>query len=398
MSELRQDPTTRNWVIVAPERQVRPHDQASPIREEARSKASCPFCPGLESQTPRELWRLDAPDGSWRVRVVPNKFPALTPDAGRGRQERDGFLAMPGHGHHEVIIESPRHDWDLATAIQPEVRAVLEAYRARYRALREAGDSALIVIFRNHGRGSGTSLQHPHSQILAAPVVPLQVRRRLDVARQHFDDLGTCLYAEVLDRELGDGRRVVTVGERVVGDVRCPPGQDRVRPPSPIRWSRSRLGQHARDGDNGAFADDDAAHRLGVCPRVCMTPNSRSGRGGRGASPAAALGTGASPAGGYGRAPAIRPMTRPARSGTTISSAGAAGRSRLPLVRCSIGIRYQTPGTGSVAGRSRLARTIVASMAGPLALDAACRCAYRRHSRYRLVFQYRRVRDDQEET
>jgi UDPglucose--hexose-1-phosphate uridylyltransferase len=148
--------------------------------------------------------------------VVPNKFPALTPEAGREREQRDGFLAMPGRGHHEVIIESPRHDWDLATATHPEVRAVLAAYRARYRALRAAGDSALIVVFRNHGPGSGTSLEHPHSQVLAAPVVPLQVRRRLDVARQHFDDLGTCLYAEVIDGELGDGRRVLTAGERVV--------------------------------------------------------------------------------------------------------------------------------------------------------------------------------------
>ena len=198
MTELRQDPTTRNWVIVAPAREVRPHDQASPVREQRRSRASCPFCPGRESQTPTELWRLDGPGGGWRVRVLPNKFPALTPEAGRQRQERDGFLAMPGHGHHEVIIESPHHDWDLATAPEPEVRAVLEAYRARYRALRAAGDSALIVVFRNHGPGSGTSLQHPHAQVLAAPVVPLQVRRRLDVARQHFDDLGTCLYAEVL--------------------------------------------------------------------------------------------------------------------------------------------------------------------------------------------------------
>ena len=148
--------------------------------------------------------------------MVPNKFPALTPEAGREREQRDGFLAMPGRGHHEVIIESPRHDWDLATATHPEVRAVLAAYRARYRALRAAGDSALIVVFRNHGPGSGTSLEHPHSQVLAAPVVPLQVRRRLDVARQHFDDLGTCLYAEVIDGELGDGRRVLTAGERVV--------------------------------------------------------------------------------------------------------------------------------------------------------------------------------------
>lgn len=214
MTELRQDPTTRNWVILAPQRNRRPHDRRG--AEQPSSPQDCPFCPGREHETPAELWRLEAPDGGWRLRAVPNKYPALDADASQRRAARDGFLAMGGHGHHEVLIESPRHDWDMATGSQAEVRDVLGAYRERYQALRAATDSAVIVVFRNHGPASGTSLEHPHSQIVAAPVVPLQVRRRFDVARAHYDDFGTCLYLDLVERERQDGRRMLLDGERLV--------------------------------------------------------------------------------------------------------------------------------------------------------------------------------------
>jgi UDPglucose--hexose-1-phosphate uridylyltransferase len=214
VNELRQDPTTGNWVIVAPERGVRPHVPA--IHDEAHPSGPCPFCPGNESRTPPELWRLAGADGGWHIRVVPNKFAALTPHTARSKSNADGFASMAARGHHEVIIESPRHDADLATATLSQVRAVLTAYRLRYRALSSAKGIALIVIFRNHGSASGTSLDHPHSQILATPILPPQVRQRLDLARRHFDSARACLYTDVLERELRDGRRIVSADQDVV--------------------------------------------------------------------------------------------------------------------------------------------------------------------------------------
>lgn len=208
MNELRQDPTTRNWVIMAPARHVRPHDAEAGTPSHPDGPSGCPFCPGNEAATPPELWRLGDRAG-WRIRVVPNKFPALMPQHGAVRSNRRTLLTMTGHGHHEVVIESPRHDWDMSTGDEADVLAVLRAYRARYRALQRAADTGLIVIFRNHGPASGTSLDHPHSQILATPIVPLLVRHRLNVARQHFDDIGTCLYVESVGRELAEGSRIV---------------------------------------------------------------------------------------------------------------------------------------------------------------------------------------------
>jgi UDPglucose--hexose-1-phosphate uridylyltransferase len=140
----------------------------------------------------------------------------LAPDGAPQRQvSPQGFVYMPGVGRHEVIIESPEHTADLARADTAQVRAVLEAYRARYRALR-ATTAGVILIFRNHGPGAGTSLAHPHSQIVATPVVPIQVRHRFEVATQHFDDRGTGLYHDVLAAELEDGRRILLQTSRFV--------------------------------------------------------------------------------------------------------------------------------------------------------------------------------------
>jgi UDPglucose--hexose-1-phosphate uridylyltransferase len=208
-SELRQDPCTRNWVVIAPTRSQRPHaPDERPLRQ--LHVESCPFCPGRESETPPEVWRLASPAGGWRVRVVPNRFALLTPDGSPRRQvSPEGFVGMPGIGHHEVIIESPDHTADLARGDDADVRGVLEAYRARFNALRSA-DASVIVIFRNHGPAAGTSLAHPHSQIVATPVVPVDIRHRFEVAMQHYDalldDLARALHAVLagLAEGLGD--------------------------------------------------------------------------------------------------------------------------------------------------------------------------------------------------
>lgn len=216
MTELRLDPTVRNWVIVAPERGSRPDAFRGRRREDTTAGASCPFCPGREAETPPEMFRLPDEGGGWRLRVIPNKFAALSGDGSREHViDPLGFISMPGRGQHEVVVESPQHGWDLAMADEREVLDVLATYRARHRALRDAA-AAVVVIFRNHGPGAGTSLPHPHSQIVAPPVVPLLVRHRFDVAMQHHDDTGRCLYVEILDRELADGRRIVAQNDGFV--------------------------------------------------------------------------------------------------------------------------------------------------------------------------------------
>ncbi len=209
MSTLRQDPTTRQWAILAPRRGDRPHEPVVvprpmlPEREPA-----CPFCPGNEDQTPPELARTpDGPD--WRVRVVPNMYGALT---GEGPARREGsrmFREMPGVGSHEVVIESRRHDVRLDEMTQDEVADVVDVWRSRYRTLIARPEVQAVVVFKNFGVLAGTSLAHPHSQVVATPVFLPRLLRRLDVATRHFDEDGICVYDEVIAAERAVGTRIV---------------------------------------------------------------------------------------------------------------------------------------------------------------------------------------------
>lgn len=210
MPEIRQDPTTREWVIIATERAKRPHEFASlPRRSGQADRSSCVFCPGNEKQTTPEVWRLER-NGQWRIRVVPNKFPALTREANGSYHETPPFYrSIDGFGYHEVIIETPGHDHVLPYMTEPELFDVLLAYRHRYQALRVDPRVKLVLIFKNHGERAGTSIAHPHSQVIATPVIPLHIRRKYDVAVQHYDDTGRSLYREIVVAEDRAGQRVV---------------------------------------------------------------------------------------------------------------------------------------------------------------------------------------------
>lgn len=202
-SELRLDETAGTWVIVAPDRARRPHADAG---------GPCPFCPGNEALTPPELFRLDDPSGGWLVRVVANKFPLLSPDAAPPTAVRTGWVTRAGKGSHEVVIESPDHRWDMAGADTAQVRLVIGVWHARYQELQPT--AATVVVFRNRSPAAGTSLAHPHSQVVATPLTPPALDHARDVARRHFADTGRNLYADLLGRELADRVRIVHETER----------------------------------------------------------------------------------------------------------------------------------------------------------------------------------------
>ncbi len=213
MSELRQDPSTKEWVIIATERAKRPQEFQRPIAL-ARPVSSCVFCPGHEDQTPPELWRI--PDGaaSWAVRVVPNKFAALSTKASSARNdEKPMFRRMDGFGHHEVIIETPHHDRWMALMEPEEVKRVLLAFRERYWALRKDRRVKLVLIFKNHGLAAGTSIEHPHCQVIATPIIPSYIRHKYEVAIQHYDDTGRCIYCDIVKAEKEAAVRVVQPSE-----------------------------------------------------------------------------------------------------------------------------------------------------------------------------------------
>lgn len=211
MPELRQNIITREWVVIATERAKRPDEfvKERPVRPLVPSfDPACPFCVGNEQMTRRESYRVT--DGNrWKVRVVLNKFPALSPDGDRVRRSDGIYRSMTGVGVHEVVIEHPRHDITTALMSPVDVLSILQAYRQRYEVLRKDPRIEAVIIFKNHGEGAGTSLQHPHAQIAATPIVPTQIRRRLDEAVRYFDETGECVFCQTLRQELRARERIV---------------------------------------------------------------------------------------------------------------------------------------------------------------------------------------------
>ena len=205
MSILRQDPTTKSWVIIATERATRPDDfkkkNTSPTLP--FHDPLCPFCPGNEDKTPPELLRLSAPETTdWHVRVIQNKFAAVSGSGEATRREEGSiFREMLAVGSHEIIVETPVHNQSIPHMDSKEVEQILWACRTRYQALRQNDRIKSIIVFKNHGERAGTSLQHPHCQLVAAPVAPLLTRRKYEVAIAHFDDTGRCLYGDIIKEE-----------------------------------------------------------------------------------------------------------------------------------------------------------------------------------------------------
>jgi UDPglucose--hexose-1-phosphate uridylyltransferase len=137
--------------------------------------------------------------------VVPNRYAIVSPGAPAGPPGAD---ARPATGRHEVVVESPQHDGDLRTATAAQAAAVLRAMRERCRRL-AADRPAAIVVFRNHGRAAGTSLRHPHSQIVSLDQAPPGLQRRWDRARIHFARTGRPLHDDLAAAERSDAARVV---------------------------------------------------------------------------------------------------------------------------------------------------------------------------------------------
>ena len=216
MSELRKDLISGRWVIIATERSKRPDDfrpaAGQPRAEEARG--FCPFCMGNEGKTPPEVYALreagTSPDTpGWRVRVVPNKFPALNRGTTPPKRSRGIFEWMEGIGVHEVIIENPDHDKELVDLAPAQVTDVLLVMQQRLRAIEEDLHYQYVQLFKNKGKEAGASLSHPHSQLVATPIVPKRVKEEVYGAERLFRSFKECGFCRIVREEQAARERLV---------------------------------------------------------------------------------------------------------------------------------------------------------------------------------------------
>lgn len=223
MSILRFDQTVSDWVIFAPARAQRPHDfrgRGLLSDFDSSEKHDCPFCPGNESLTPPEIYAERVNQNvrsAWLVRVVANKFPALRiEDDALRHEEGNGLRSMDGCGAHEIIVESPEHAALLAEQPVEQIQHVLGAAQLRWQDLMRDPRFQTVTVFKNHGAGAGTSMRHPHWQLIATPVVPRLLRVMQSVANDYFDLTGVSLYRVMLQDELARGTRIAAANEHFV--------------------------------------------------------------------------------------------------------------------------------------------------------------------------------------
>jgi len=221
MSEYRHNLLTNQWVILAAERGSRPSDFAPATTQNLPDfDDNCPFCPGNELQTPPEMFALrqnsSLPDHpGWSVRVVPNKYPALTSTSEKADYPENPNV-RPGAGLHEVIIESPSHRRHFAYHDPDHAIELLRTLRSRCRLHRTAQSAALICIFQNHGTSSGASLTHPHFQLIGPTIVPPHLLTLLQYHQQYRRRHHQSLFDLTLQQELQAGDRVILANDHLV--------------------------------------------------------------------------------------------------------------------------------------------------------------------------------------
>jgi len=213
MSQLRKDPILSRWVIIASERGHRPSDFRAEV-DPPQASRGCPFCYGNEDKTPPEIYAVRPPDTEpdgpgWLVRVVPNRYPALSVEGEVDRRGLGMFDFMNGVGAHEVIIESPDHHMNLCDARPEHIELILRTYIARVKDLRRDLRLRYIIIFRNYGKVAGASLAHPHSQLIATAIVPRLPKEKLEAARSHYLSKERCIFCDLIRQEQALGDRVV---------------------------------------------------------------------------------------------------------------------------------------------------------------------------------------------
>ena len=214
VSQLRLNPLTGRWVTIVAERAERPSDFAPRTSEvEADPARPCPFCPGNEEASPPAIETLDE-GGHWRMRVVPNLFPAFDGDEPFAVHHLGPVhVEAEASGIHEVFVITPEHDGGSHTLTADDATDLMLVLKRRFQQHADTPNIRYTQAIINHGREAGASLAHPHGQILGLPFVPGEI---LDEQRAFSRFEGGCILCTTIEAELVDGKRVVFENDDVV--------------------------------------------------------------------------------------------------------------------------------------------------------------------------------------
>ncbi|MFY9462737.1 MAG: galactose-1-phosphate uridylyltransferase [Candidatus Sungiibacteriota bacterium] len=216
-SELRQDIVSGDWVAIATARAKRPH--AFIEKKQARfsqPKSICPF-ETLHSDALLTYARdgSTASGGLWWVQAIPNKYPAFGTGQCAVFYNVGPYQWTQGAGFHEVIVTRD-HTRSIALMSHDEVCQIIRSYQERAVAMHQDKCIKYISVFHNHGRAAGASISHPHSQMIALPVVPPDVARSVRGSAEYFRSHHTCVHCAMVGYELKEDKRVIYENDHCV--------------------------------------------------------------------------------------------------------------------------------------------------------------------------------------
>lgn len=200
-SEVRKDYLHDSYVIIAPRRARRPGAVDCPECRAKTSPKDCVFCPG--NVDPKNVLATVGPSKRWRLKVLKNVFPAVTP-------------ANPkAYGRQEVIVDTPAHGTPFEDLPEEAIAELLETCGKRMKGMAADRRIRYVMAFKNTNR-AGASLPHAHSQVFALDFVPPLLAERSRLAAAYREGRGgACAYCDVMRREEKGPRRVYADAEAV---------------------------------------------------------------------------------------------------------------------------------------------------------------------------------------
>lgn len=208
MAELRREPVTRMWVVVTNDHPKGPSDYLpfKPPYQPQEMEGECPFCPGNEGTTPKETFSLSREGGGWSVRVIPNKFPFFHIEGEFDRRPEGMYDVMDAIGAHEIVVEAPEHKQSYAFMETPQIEKILFAYRERLMDLEKDRRFQQFLILKNY---PGVFNRHPHSHILAMPVIPRRIDEEVWGTLDYYQRKERCIFCDIIKEEILMKKRVV---------------------------------------------------------------------------------------------------------------------------------------------------------------------------------------------
>ena len=208
MAELRKEPITRTWVVVTTDHPKGPSDYLpfKPPYQPQETEGLCPFCSGHEEMTPRETFMLSGEGGRWAVRVIPNKFPFFHIEGEFDRRPEGMYDVMEAIGAHEIVVETPGHKQNFAFMDTQQIEKILRAYRERLKDLERDRRFEQFLILKNY---PGVFNRHPHSHIIAMPVIPRRIDEEIDGTLDYYQRKERCIFCDIVKEEISMKKRVI---------------------------------------------------------------------------------------------------------------------------------------------------------------------------------------------